>query len=102
MTTKNNKMNKKLSEEEIDNIVISQADSDSEWEEPVRVCKTKPANLSIPGELAARAAFLAHMHKEPGVEEWIKRIIRERVEMEEVAFVEAKRELIEKEKAWLR
>jgi len=42
------------------------------------------------------------MHKEPGVEEWIKRIIRERVEMEEVAFVEAKRELIEKEKAWLR
>ncbi len=98
MTTKNHKMKKILPEEEIDNLVISQADNDSEWEEPIRVCKTEPTNLSIPGELAARAAFLAHMHRESEVEEWIKRIIRERVEIEEIAFVEAKRELIAKEK----
>ncbi len=35
-------MEKKLSEEQIDEIVISQVDNDSEWEEPVHVHKTKP------------------------------------------------------------
>lgn len=84
---------KKLSEKEIDNIVISQAANDSEWEEPIYVKKTKPTSLSIPANLAARAAFLAHLHREPDVEEWLMRIIRERVELEEGAFVEAKREL---------
>lgn len=98
MITKSKTMKKKLSEEKIDNIVISQADNDSEWEEPVHVHKTKPTSLSIPAGLAARAAFLAHLHREPGVEEWIMRIIRERIELEEGAFVDAKRELITKEK----
>lgn len=94
MTKIDKKKKKKLSQEEIDDIVISQADNDSEWEEPIQVRKTKPTNLSIPANLAARAAFLAHLHREPGIEEWIMRIIRERIELEEVAFVEAKRELI--------
>lgn len=98
MIKKNKTKKKKLSEEEIDNIVISQADDDSEWEEPIHVRKTKPTNLSIPANLAARAAFLAHLHREQGIEEWIMRIIRERIELEEVAFVEAKRELIAKER----
>ena len=87
---------KKLSEKEIDKIVISQADNDSEWEEPIHVKKTRPTSLSIPAKLAARAAFLAYLHREAGVEEWLMRIIRERVEIEEGAFVEAKRELITK------
>ncbi|HLP47583.1 MAG TPA: hypothetical protein VK469_16675 [Candidatus Kapabacteria bacterium] len=91
-------MGKKISEEKIDDIVISQADNDSEWEEPIHVRKTKSTSLSIPAELAARAAFLAHLHKESGVEEWLMRIIRERVDLEEGAFVEAKRELIMMEK----
>ena len=87
---------KKLSEKEIDKIVISQADNDSEWEEPIHVKKTRPTSLSIPAKLAARAAFLAYLHRESGVEEWLMRIIRERIEIEEGAFVEAKRELITK------
>jgi len=41
--------------------------------------------------LAARAAFLAHLHREKNVEKWLARIIKERVELEEVAFSEAKR-----------
>ncbi len=97
MTTKNKTMKKKP-EEKIDSIVIAQADDDSEWEEPIQVRKTKPTSFSIPAALASRAAFLAHLHKEPGVEEWIMRIIRERVELEEGAFVKAKRELIGKER----
>ena len=47
----------------------------------------------LPGDLAARAAFLAKLHREGRLEEWLARIIRERVELEEVAFIEAKREL---------
>jgi hypothetical protein len=57
-----------------------QADDDSAWEKPIRVHQAAPASLSIPAELAARAAFLA----------------RERIELEEVAFVEAKRDLARK------
>ena len=83
-------------EEKVDEIVIAEADDSSEWEQPVRVEKTKPASLSIPGELAARATFLAQVHREERVEEWLTRIIRERVELEETAFVEAKRDLATK------
>jgi hypothetical protein len=99
MTKKSKTMKKKFSEEQIDNIVISQADNNSEWEEPIQVRKTKPTSLSITADFAARAAFLAHLHREPGVEKWLMRIIRERVELEEGAFVEAKREFIAKERA---
>jgi hypothetical protein len=99
MTIKNKTKKKKLSEEEIDDIVISQADNDSEWEDAIHVRKTNPASLSIPPGLAARAAFLAHLHREARVEEWLMRIIRERVELEEGAFVMAKRELSMKERA---
>ena len=52
--------------------------------------QNRPA-LSLPAELAARAAFLAHLHREKNVGEWLARIIKERVELEEVAFSEAKR-----------
>jgi len=48
----------------------------------------------LPGDLASRAAFLAKLHKESSVEEWLVRVIRERIELEEV--VEAKRELASK------
>jgi len=57
------------------------------------VRKTKPTALSIPGELAARAAFLAQLHRETGMEEWLTRIIRERIELEEAAFLEIKGDL---------
>ena len=98
MITKSETMKKKLSEEQIDDVVISQADDESEWEASVHVHKTKPASFSLPPGLTARAAFLANLHREPGVEKWIMRIIRERVELEEGAFVEVKRELIGKER----
>ena len=83
----------KLSESDIDKIVVAQADDDSAWERPVRVHRGKSASVSIPAELAARAAFLARLHREPSVENWLAHIIQERVELEETAFVGAKREL---------
>ena len=93
MRSTKKKTRKHLTEKEIDNIVESQVDDDSAWEKPVKVRRAKSATLSIPGELAARAAFLAKVHRENRVEDWLTKVIKERVELEEVAFNEAKREM---------
>jgi hypothetical protein len=75
-------------QEGIGKLVISRADEDS-----IRVKRSQPASLSIPGELAARASFLARLHREPGIDKWVERVVRERVELEELAFAEAKKKL---------
>lgn len=80
-------------EAEIDNLVIAAADDDSAWEEAVHVHKTVPRSLQLPAELAERAAFLAQLHRARSLEAWLTRIIEERVELEEGAFLQAKREL---------
>jgi hypothetical protein len=77
----------------IDRIVTSQAEEDSAWEPPIEVKRSSSASLSLPGDLAARAAFLARLHHEPGVDTWVEKIVRERVELEELAFAEAKKKL---------
>ena len=82
-----------VSEEEIDKIVESQAEQESAWERPIKVRRAKSTALSLPADLAARAAFLARLHREKNVGEWVSRIIKERVELEEVAFSEAKRSM---------
>ncbi len=87
-TTK--KRSRELAPDEIDALVVAQSEDESAWGAPVPV-KRKPASLSIPGELAARAAFLARLHREAGVDQWVERIVRERVELEESAFNEAKK-----------
>jgi hypothetical protein len=81
---------RKLSEEEIDQIVIEQADDDSAWEKPIQV---KREFIIVPAELAKRATFFAQLHHESSAEDWINRIIQERLDMEEAAFAELKREL---------
>jgi hypothetical protein len=93
MVVMNSKKSKRqrISEGEIDKIVESQAEKDSAWERPIKVRRAKSTALSLPADLAARAAFLARLHREKNVEEWLSRIIKERVELEEVAFSEAKR-----------
>lgn len=84
---------KRQTEEEIDEQVIARADDDSAWEEPIQVKRGDTAHFSLPPELAARAAFLARIHRAGGIEAWLSRIIRERIELEEGAFAAAKREL---------
>ena len=84
---------KQLTEAEIDKFVESQASDDLGWEKPILARRAKQASLSIPAELAARAAFLAKLHREKNIEEWLRKVIKERVELEEVAFNTAKREM---------
>jgi len=83
----------KFTENDIDRIVVSQADDDSAWEKPVRVRKAKSASVSIPAELAARATFLAQIHRTKSLEEWLTHVIEERIELEEAAFIGAKQDL---------
>ena len=90
------RVKRQLSEAEIDSIVVAQANDESAWEKPVHVRRKKATTLSIPAELAARAAFLARLHRESSIEEWLTHIIQERVELEEAAFAGAKRELVAK------
>jgi hypothetical protein len=81
------------SEREIDELVIAQVDDDSAWEKAVQVSQSKSEAVSIPAEVASRAAFFARLHRESSVEDWIKKIVAERVDIEEAAFAEAKRDL---------
>jgi hypothetical protein len=82
----------------MDEIIEAQANDDTLWEEAIHVIKSKTAPLFIPADLAARAAFLARLHRENGLEERLTRVIRERVEFEELAFAEVKRALAAKNK----
>lgn len=84
---------KNLSEEEIDQLVIAQADDDSAWGKPIRARQSKSSAVSLPAELASRAAFFARLHREASVQEWLKRIIEERIDIEEAVFAESKRDL---------
>ena len=87
---------RKLTDEEIDEIVTAQADNGSAWERPVKVRQSKGPNVPLPSALAARAAFFTRLHHEGSVEKWVQRIVNERIELEEAAFAELKRELAAK------
>jgi hypothetical protein len=93
MKSRKKPLKKQLTEEEIDEIVESQADYYSAWGKPIQVRRANTGSIALPAELAARAAFLAKVHREKNVKDWVTRVIRERVELEEVAFSEAKREI---------
>ena len=87
---------KVLSEEEIDEFVITQAENNFAWEKPVKVHKRKLTSLALPYALAARASFFARLHRESNLENWLKRIIQERLDIEEAAFAGFKREMLSK------
>ena len=87
-----------LSEKQIDAAVIGQAGDDAAWGRAIRV-RRRSTSLSLSAELAARAAFFARLHRETSVDEWLRRIIRERIDAEEAAFSRVRRELGRKRSA---
>ena len=93
MMAKNKTSKRAISEQEIDSLVESQADNDEAWDEPIQVRRKPEGSLSLPADLAMRAAFLAKLHKENDTTAWLRRIIAERIELEESAFVDFKRTL---------
>jgi hypothetical protein len=95
------KRQQKLTDEEIDELVIAKAFDDLAWDEPVQVCRPVSESYSLPADLAARATFLAHLHR-ARIEEWLTLVIQERIELEEGAFAEAKRALAKDSRAALK
>ena len=85
-----------LSEEQIDEIVIARADNDTAWEEPILVHRATAVTISLPSELASRAAFFAQLHRMSNVEDWLRCIIQERIDFEEAAFTGLKQILATK------
>ncbi len=90
------KRSKGLSEETMDQLVVSQANDDTAWEPAVKVTRTKAASLSLPAALASRAAFFARLHRHASLEDWIKPVVSERLEIEEAVFAGCKKELQKK------
>ena len=91
MTTKNRLEN--LSEEEIDEIVIVQGEDDTAWEAPISVSKTRTITVSLSPEVAVRAIFFAHLHGTSSAETWLRNVIQQRINFEEIAFAEVKQSL---------
>jgi len=85
---------KRLSDNEIDTFVVAEAGDEAAWSKPVKVHKTSKASLSLPSSLAARAAFFAGLHREARLNDWLQKVIQERVDLEEAAFAGLKRELV--------
>jgi len=82
-----------LAEQEIDKVVVAQADDEAAWGEPVRVHRVRTARVPLSSTLAARVAFFASLHREKSMEAWFERIIQERLDLEEAAFAGLKRDL---------
>jgi hypothetical protein len=94
MSVDRKRKSSRLSDSEIDDIVESEAEQDDAWAKPVRVRRPRgSASVTLPPALAKRALFVAKLHRARDLEAWLERIITERVQMEESAFVEIKRSL---------
>lgn len=77
---------KRLSEAEIDDLVVAHADDDSAWEEPVTGKPLKWRTVRLPEELAARVAYFAMLHDDGRIDDWIRRVLLERLEQEEAVM----------------
>ena len=72
-------------------LVIEQADDDA-WEDPEFITRNGAA-IELTADLAARATFLARLHRKESTKAWLADVIRERIELEEAAYSAAKKEL---------
>jgi hypothetical protein len=82
-----------LSEAEIDQIVVSQVDDPTAWDEPIKVQRDGQIPVTISSKLAARILFFARLHREKSIEQWVERVIEERLDLEEAAFSDLKRDM---------
>ncbi len=84
------KKKKKQTEEEIDKIVIAEADDMSKWEKPITVI---PAAIRFSPAVIEKAKYLAKLHNARSYQIWLKQIVEERIKLEEKLLSDFKREL---------
>lgn len=82
-----------ISPEEIDRLVEAEADDDTAWTDSIQVRPPRSTSVTLSEDLAARAAFLARLHREKSLRTWLLQIIQERIELEESAYAAVKRDL---------
>ena len=76
------KNSKKLTNEQIDEIVIKESDDLSKWEEPIEVKAPQAVLLRLSPELIQKIKFLATIHKTDNYQNWLEKTIKERIQLE--------------------
>ncbi len=84
------KEKKRLTEEEIDKLVIAEADDMSKWKEPISV---KPTSIRFSPLVIKKAKYLAKLHRARGYQTWLKKVVEERIKLEEELLSGFTREL---------
>jgi hypothetical protein len=79
---KNNKK-KKLSEEEIDEIVVREANDPSKWDGPIRVVPPTAIALKLSPHLIERAKRIAKRKRIGAYQDWLSKVVEERIVLEE-------------------
>ncbi|MDP2752921.1 MAG: hypothetical protein Q8P40_00790 [Nitrospirota bacterium] len=83
------KHKKRLTEEEIDRLIIAEADDMTKWEKPIAV---KPTSIRFSPLIIEKAKYLAKLHKARGYQTWLKQVVEERIKQEEKLLLDFKRE----------
>lgn len=83
------KHKKRLTEEEIDRLIIAEADNMTKWEKPIAV---KPTSIRFSPSIIEKAKYLAKLHKARGYQTWLKQVVEERIKQEEKLLLDFKRE----------
>ncbi len=76
------KNSKKLTDEQIDEMVIKEADDLSKWVTPIKVRAPQAISLRLSPELIQKIKFLATLHKTDNYQNWLEKIIKERIQLE--------------------
>lgn len=84
------KKKKRLIAEEIDELVIAEANDMNKWGKPVAV---KPTSIRFSPLIIEKAKYLAKLHKARGYQTWLKQIVEDRIKLEEKLLFDYKREL---------
>lgn len=84
MANMKEKLNK-LSEKEIDELAIKDANDLSKWETPIEVKPAVRATvIRLNNQLIERAKFFASIYNMKSYQEWLEQIIEERIRQEEI------------------
>ena len=81
---------KKLTEEEIDELVVAEANDMTKWGKPVAV---RPNVIRFSTSVIEKAKYLAKLHKTSGYQTWLKQVVEERIKLEEELLSDIKRGL---------
>ncbi|MBI4707660.1 MAG: hypothetical protein HY761_07025 [Candidatus Omnitrophica bacterium] len=84
------KQKRRLTEEEIDRLVVTEANDMSKWGKPIAV---KPTSIRFSPPIIEKAKYFAKLHKTRGYRTWLNQIVEERIKLEEKLLSDFKREL---------